>query len=60
MDGSTLCADGPRESRCLDSVIGLQISYNYSSPAQLGDKKVAFEEDLRRPLRATDEMGFAG
>jgi hypothetical protein len=34
----------------LDEVIGLQFSYSYSSPAQLGDKKDAFERDLRQAL----------
>ncbi|MFJ2744809.1 class I SAM-dependent methyltransferase [Streptomyces sp. NPDC087440] len=37
-------------TRDLDSVIGLQFSYSYSSPAQLGDQKDAFERDLRQAL----------
>ncbi|MEV4744683.1 class I SAM-dependent methyltransferase [Streptomyces sp. NPDC049555] len=32
-------------TRDLDSVIGLQFSYSYSSPDQLGDNKDAFEEE---------------
>ncbi len=37
-------------TRTLDEVIGLQFSYSYSSPAQLGDDKDAFEHDLRQAL----------
>ncbi|MGW2850497.1 class I SAM-dependent methyltransferase [Streptomyces sp. NPDC001215] len=37
-------------TRDLDSVIGLQFSYSYSSPAQLGEHKDAFERDLRQAL----------
>ncbi|MEU8550967.1 class I SAM-dependent methyltransferase [Streptomyces roseoverticillatus] len=37
-------------TRTLDEVIGLQFSYSYSSPAQLGDHKDAFERDLRQAL----------
>ncbi|MFV2216373.1 class I SAM-dependent methyltransferase [Actinomadura sp. LOL_016] len=37
-------------TRTLDEVIGLQFSYSYSSPAQLGDRKDAFEHDLRQAL----------
>ncbi|MFF4732689.1 class I SAM-dependent methyltransferase [Streptomyces mirabilis] len=37
-------------TRNLDQVVGLQFSYSYSSLSQLGDKKDAFEEDLRRAL----------
>ncbi|CCK32074.1 putative methyltransferase [Streptomyces davaonensis JCM 4913] len=37
-------------TRTLDEVIGLQFSYSYSSPAQLGDDKDAFERDLRQAL----------
>lgn len=31
-------------------MIGLQFSYSYSSPAQLGDRKDAFERDVRQAL----------
>lgn len=41
----------------LDSVIGLQFSYSYSSPAQLGEHKDAFERDLRQALTAFDPRG---
>ncbi|MFE4054919.1 class I SAM-dependent methyltransferase [Streptomyces sp. NPDC059096] len=37
-------------ARTLDEVIGLQFSYSYSSPAQLGGQKDAFEHDLRQAL----------
>lgn len=37
-------------TRTLDEVIGLQFSYSYSSPAQIGDHKDAFERDLRQAL----------
>ncbi|MEU1599124.1 hypothetical protein ABZ468_41535 [Streptomyces sp. NPDC005708] len=37
-------------TRTLDEVVGLQFSYSYSSPAQLGDHKDAFERDLRQAL----------
>ncbi|MET7952226.1 class I SAM-dependent methyltransferase [Micromonospora sp. NPDC005324] len=37
-------------TRTLDEVIGLQFSYSYSSPAQLGPDKAAFEADLRDSL----------
>src|SRR5450759_5199406 len=37
-------------SRTLDEVVGLQYSYSYSSPAQLGDRKDAFNRDLRAAL----------
>ncbi len=37
-------------TRTLDEVVGLQFSYSYSSPAQLGDQKDAFERDLRKAL----------
>lgn len=37
-------------TRDLDAVIGLQFSYSYSSPAQLGADKDAFEGDLRQAL----------
>ncbi|GLW74958.1 methyltransferase [Kitasatospora phosalacinea] len=37
-------------TRTLDQVIGLQFSYSYSSPVQLGDHTDAFERDLRQAL----------
>ncbi|HUY49248.1 MAG TPA: class I SAM-dependent methyltransferase [Streptosporangiaceae bacterium] len=37
-------------TRTLDEVVGLQYSYSYSSPAQLGDRKDAFDRDLRAAL----------
>jgi ubiquinone/menaquinone biosynthesis C-methylase UbiE len=37
-------------TRTLDEVIGLQFSYSYSSPAQLGAQKDDFERDLRQAL----------
>lgn len=44
-------------TRDLDSVIGLQFSYSYSSPAQLGDQTDAFECDLRETLTAFSPEG---
>jgi ubiquinone/menaquinone biosynthesis C-methylase UbiE len=41
----------------LDEVIGLQFSYSYSSPAQLGDRKDAFEQELRHALTASNPGG---
>jgi ubiquinone/menaquinone biosynthesis C-methylase UbiE len=38
----------------LDALIGLQFSYSYSSPAQLGENTEAFAADLRAALRALD------
>ncbi|MFE2595780.1 class I SAM-dependent methyltransferase [Streptomyces sp. NPDC059396] len=37
-------------TRTLDQVVGLQFSYSYSSPAQLGPHKDAFENELRQAL----------
>ncbi|MYQ48783.1 methyltransferase domain-containing protein [Streptomyces sp. SID4985] len=37
-------------TRTVDEVIGWVFSLSYSSPAQLGNKKDAFEEDLRKAL----------
>ncbi|MGY3205820.1 hypothetical protein [Streptomyces sp. TE5632] len=37
-------------TRTLNKVVGLQFSYSYSSPTQLGDHKDAFERDLRQAL----------
>jgi SAM-dependent methyltransferase len=44
-------------SRTLEEVIGLQFSYSYSSPAQLGRDKRAFAEDLREALSAFNPSG---
>ena len=44
-------------TRDLDSVIGLQFSFSYSSPARLGESKDAFEHDLRQALTAFDPGG---
>jgi ubiquinone/menaquinone biosynthesis C-methylase UbiE len=44
-------------TRTLDEVIGLQFSYSYSSPAQLGPDKNAFEHDLRDALLAFNPEG---
>jgi hypothetical protein len=44
-------------TRTLDEVIGLQFSYSYSSPAQLGPHKDAFEHDLREALTAFNPTG---
>jgi ubiquinone/menaquinone biosynthesis C-methylase UbiE len=41
----------------LDDVIGLQFSYSYSSPAQLGPDKDSFETDLRRALTEAEPSG---
>ncbi|MFC4466885.1 hypothetical protein ACFPH6_20535 [Streptomyces xiangluensis] len=41
----------------LDEVVGLQFSYSYSSPAQLGDQKDAFERDMRRALTEFSPAG---
>lgn len=37
-------------TRTLDEVVGLQYSYSYSSPAQLGDRMDDFDRDLRAAL----------
>ncbi len=43
--------------RTLDDVIGLQFSYSFSAPALLGDRKPAFEQDLRNALTRTHPDG---
>ena len=43
--------------RSLEEVIGLQLSYSFSSPAQLGPHRAAFEEDLRTALAAFNPSG---
>jgi SAM-dependent methyltransferase len=41
----------------VDGLIGLQLSYSYSSPARLGDRLTAFVETLRRALLADNPAG---
>ncbi|GAA2203866.1 class I SAM-dependent methyltransferase [Nonomuraea monospora] len=41
----------------LDAVIGLQLSYSYSAPARLGDRRRAFVETARRELLAANPSG---
>lgn len=41
----------------VDGLIGLQLSYSYSSPARLGDRLPAFVEALRRALLADNPAG---
>lgn len=41
----------------MDEVIGWVFSLSYSSPAQLGEKKEAFEQDLRAALLTFDSSG---
>lgn len=43
--------------RSLDELVGLQYSNSYSTPAQLGSRREAFERDLRRALTAFDPSG---
>lgn len=43
--------------RTLDELIGLQYSNSYSTPAQLGVHKDAFEKDLRKTLTELDPAG---
>jgi SAM-dependent methyltransferase len=43
--------------RTLDQVVGWVFSLSYSSPAQLGDRKDAFERDLRDALVAVQPDG---
>ncbi|MFJ8165912.1 class I SAM-dependent methyltransferase [Streptomyces sp. NPDC096136] len=38
--------------RGLDEVVGLQLSYSFTSPAALGSGRTAFERDLRQALHA--------
>ncbi len=44
-------------TRTRDDVVGLQLSYSYSSPAQLGRSRAAFERDLRAALDRLDPSG---
>ncbi|MET7336374.1 class I SAM-dependent methyltransferase [Nonomuraea sp. NPDC005650] len=41
----------------VDGLIGLQLSYSYSSPARLGGRLTAFVETLRRALLADNPVG---
>ncbi|MFI7690491.1 class I SAM-dependent methyltransferase [Nonomuraea sp. NPDC049655] len=41
----------------VDGLVGLQLSYSYSSPARLGDRLPAFVETLRRALLAGNPTG---
>ncbi|MGW0704160.1 class I SAM-dependent methyltransferase [Streptomyces sp. NPDC002867] len=43
--------------RSLEELIGLQLSNSFSTPAQLGERREAFEEDLRRALLKFDSSG---
>ncbi|MFG2767798.1 class I SAM-dependent methyltransferase [Streptomyces rubiginosohelvolus] len=43
--------------RSTEELIGLQLSNSYSTPSQLGPRRLAFEEDLRRALLAHDPSG---
>ncbi|MFI9844330.1 class I SAM-dependent methyltransferase [Nonomuraea sp. NPDC051941] len=41
----------------VDGLVGLQLSYSYSSPARLGERLPAFVETLRRALLADNPAG---
>jgi ubiquinone/menaquinone biosynthesis C-methylase UbiE len=43
--------------RSLDELVGLQFSNSYSTPVQLGDRREAFERDLRQALLDHDRAG---
>ncbi|MFE6274191.1 class I SAM-dependent methyltransferase [Streptomyces goshikiensis] len=43
---------GRTVSRSVDEVVGLQLSYSFTSPAALGPGRAAFERDLRQALNA--------
>jgi ubiquinone/menaquinone biosynthesis C-methylase UbiE len=43
--------------RDLDQVIGLQLSYSYSSPALLGERQAAFAADLKAALKEANPSG---
>jgi ubiquinone/menaquinone biosynthesis C-methylase UbiE len=47
-----------RLDRDLESVVGLQFSLSYSSPALLGENLSAFEDELRRVLMAENPSGI--
>ncbi len=44
-------------TRAVDEVIGWAFSLSHSSPAQLGEQKDAFEQDLRAALLDFDPSG---
>jgi hypothetical protein len=43
--------------RSIEQLIGLQLSNSYSTPAQLGPRREAFEQDLRHALLSYDTSG---
>jgi ubiquinone/menaquinone biosynthesis C-methylase UbiE len=43
--------------RSIEQLIGLQLSNSYSTPAQLGPRREAFEQDLRQALLTYDASG---
>jgi ubiquinone/menaquinone biosynthesis C-methylase UbiE len=43
--------------RTRDDIVALQLSYSYSSPAQLGDSRAAFERDLGAALDRLEPSG---
>ncbi|GAA2143350.1 class I SAM-dependent methyltransferase [Kitasatospora kazusensis] len=47
-------------SRTVDQVIGLQLSFSFSSPAALGPDRPAFERDLRAALTGFQPDGRSG
>ncbi|MCK2217610.1 class I SAM-dependent methyltransferase [Actinomadura sp. ATCC 31491] len=53
----TLHTDERVLTRDLDGVLGLQLSYSFSSPARLGDRLEAFVEEARRELVAENPSG---
>ncbi|MFI6496693.1 class I SAM-dependent methyltransferase [Nonomuraea typhae] len=46
-----------RLERDLDDVVGLQLSYSYSAPAKLGDRRDAFVRAMREALLAANPSG---
>ncbi|MET9958189.1 class I SAM-dependent methyltransferase [Streptomyces sp. NPDC006326] len=44
-------------SRTVDDVVGLQLSFSFTSPAALASDRPAFERDLRKALIATRPQG---
>ncbi|MER7362131.1 class I SAM-dependent methyltransferase [Nonomuraea wenchangensis] len=55
-DLTTACYER-RVTTDLDSVLGLQFSYSYSTPPLLGERLEAFVEDARRELLADNPSG---
>ncbi|WP_344212481.1 class I SAM-dependent methyltransferase [Nonomuraea bangladeshensis] len=55
-DLTTACWERPVTSG-LDTVLGLQFSYSYSTPTYLGERLEAFVEDARRELLADNPSG---